>query len=202
MSRAGEADKPGAGRASCPAAGWREWGRCAVAFGGNVVAPGVGLILLRRDALGLVVALLFVLLSQVALWGLLLVPAEMPAWAAWLGAGGAAAVWLGAQVLIVRRWRTACGPAARAQLALLVSEAEEALDDGRHIDARELLELATALNDEDVEVRVRWARLMLRTGRLDAARRGWLHVLRQDRSGVHHAEATEALAQIGGPGEL
>ena len=65
----------------------------------NVIAPGVALVILRREWLGLTVALLFTLLAQVALWGLLLLPAGIPV--EWSVVSGIAAgvVWVGAQWL-------------------------------------------------------------------------------------------------------
>ena len=67
------------------------------------------------------------------------------------------------------------------------------MEDGRFSEARELLQIALAMNDEDLEVHVLWARLLTLTGKFDEARPAWERVIRLDEDGVYRVEAVEAV---------
>ena len=61
----------------------------------NVLVPGSGLVILRREWLGLCLALLYGLLAQTALWGVWLIPISIPRLVVVGSAISAAAVWAG-----------------------------------------------------------------------------------------------------------
>lgn len=162
----------------------------------NLAVPGSGLIVLRREWLGLAAAALFGILAQVALLGLLLLPATIPAWLTTLSVSLALFVWLGAQWLLWMRWRTATGPGMERQLSALCERAADALSRQAFAEAAEILEVALTVNDEDLAVNVKWAELMTVTGQFPKARQAWRRILSLDRSGDARRLALEALAAL------
>lgn len=166
------------------------------ALGLNLIAPGAGLVVLRREWLGLSLAVLFVLLAQVALGGFLLFPAVLPRTITIVSAAIAAGVWFSAQWLGVVRARAVLGSEAQHGVEVLRDRAAEALAQHRFAEARELLRLALSINDENLEVHVLWARLMTLTGQFRRARRAWQSVLRLDEGDAHHEEALNAIDDL------
>lgn len=162
----------------------------------NLIAPGAGLVVLRREWLGLSVALLFASFGQLALWGLLLVPADLPRRVAVVAAVAASLVWLGAQWLGVVRAAQILSPEAEHNLGMLRERAAEAMAAGRYADAHDLLKVGRAINDEDLEICAQWARLLTLTGRFAEARKAWTHLLRVDHAGVYRREAINAVEQL------
>ena len=171
--------------------------RARWALGLNLIAPGVGSVVLRREWLGLALALLFALLGQVALWGLWITPATAP-YALSVAAGvGAGVVWAGAQWLAWSHARKMPDVSALGELDRLRSQADEALAEQRLEEARNLLQIALAINDEDPELHARWGRLMGLTGHRRAARKAWRTVLKLNPNKVQRDEATAALEPAG-----
>jgi membrane protein implicated in regulation of membrane protease activity len=169
--------------------------RLAIAF--NLFVPGAGLILLRREWLGVSAALLFGILAEVAVLGTLVLPATVPPWMTTLCLSAAVFVWLGAQWRLWVRIRSATGPALERQMAALVERAAEAVARRAYAEATELLQVAMTLDDEDLPASIRWAELMTLMGRFGQARRAWRRVLQLDRSsGRHRRQALEALASL------
>lgn len=162
----------------------------------NLIAPGAGLAILRREWLGLAAALLFALLAQVALWGLLVIPASIPTGLSVAAGVGAATVWLGAQRISRSRAQVVLGAKARQEIDLLSDRASEAMKHGRLADARDLLTLALAIDDEHLGLHLEWARLMTLTSELRAARRAWRRVIQLDTTGRHRSEAIAAMNQM------
>ena len=66
----------------------------------NVVVPGAGLVLARRERWGTALAFLFCAFGQVLLWGVWLTPASIPRSMTLLAAVGTAATWFTAQGLL------------------------------------------------------------------------------------------------------
>ncbi len=151
---------------------------------------------LRREWLGLSLALLFALLAQLALCGFLLLPGVIPQGMAVLSAVVAATVWLAAQWLGVVRARAVLGNEAQHAVEVLRDRAAEAMKQRRFAEARKLLQVAFAINDEDFAVYLLWARLMTLTGQFHEARKAWESVLRLDKSGNHREEAITALDNL------
>jgi len=145
----------------------------------NFVVPGSGLILARREWLGLLTALLFGLAAQVAIAGTFLAPAGLPHWLTRVAAAGAAAVWLAAQIALGWRIRWINSPAARSQFDALHQESRDALARGDTKTARAALAGALAIDDEDLDASVELARLLAQT-EPRAARRLWRRVAALD----------------------
>ncbi|MCP4248817.1 MAG: hypothetical protein GY778_17370 [bacterium] len=162
----------------------------------NVVAPGSGLITLRREWLGLTLALLFCLLAQIALLGVWVVPATIPRWVTTASFSVAVFVWLAAQWRLWDRIRLATGPELERQLSALRQRAADAQARNDHAEAIEILQVAMTLNDEDLAANLHWAQIMTTVGRFRPARAAWRRVLRLDRTGQHSREAIEALAAL------
>ena len=169
--------------------------RRVCAFAANLIAPGAGLVILRRDALGVSLVVLFAILAQVAIWGILLVPSSIPdpvSVAAFVGAG---VVWLAAQWMAHNQARRALGVEVERELALLRDRVARAIEDERFADARDLLGIGLQINDEDLDLNVQTARLLMLDGQLPEARRAWRRVVDLDRAGQYREEAKAALEQ-------
>lgn len=162
----------------------------------NLIVPGAGLIVLRRDWLGFVMSLLFCVCAQIGLWGRLIVPDSIPRWITAGGFASAGLVWLGAQYLLVARLRLAFAPGIEHEIARLGGEAREAMDLGRLDRAEELLLVALTLNDEDVRLNALWAELMTSLGRIPHARRAWRRVVHLAEDAAERSNAVAALAAL------
>lgn len=162
----------------------------------NVIAPGAGLILLRREWLGTLLAVFFTALGTTGLWGLLIVPAQFPAWMVTGTLIAAGLTWLWAQWLLVQRAREACSPALAEELERLCRRADECVRQSDLQAAYRTLLIARSLNDEDVEVTRRWAELMTLMGRFRHARRAWHALTRLDPHGPYARTAVEALNRL------
>ncbi len=170
--------------------------RRALAIPCNLLVPGCGLIVLRREWLGLAVAALYGLLGEVVLLGTLIVPGTVPAWVTTACVTGAVLVWLGAQWRLFVGLRAADGPALVRELAILRQQAADAAVNGAYDQACDILRVALALNDEDLACNIQWAELMTLMGRFREARRGWRRVEQLDHGKQHHRAALEALATL------
>ena len=82
----------------------------------NLVIPGGGLIVLRREWLGFAISILFVVLTQIAIFGLLIVPLDLPRWAVVVALAGMAGVWGLSQWLVVVRGRLVASPELESEL--------------------------------------------------------------------------------------
>jgi hypothetical protein len=162
----------------------------------NLIAPGTGLILLRREWFGVLLSLVFTMLCLVGLWGWLMIPLVIPPWLVGGSLAGAGLLWLWSQGLLYRRLRVIDMPGIESELRDLCRRAAEAVDRRDFQTAEQILVVARSLNDEDVEVNVRWAELMTRRGRFRQARRAWHRVLRLDRSPTRRREADQALERL------
>ena len=162
----------------------------------NIIVPGAGLILLRREWLGLVLAMLFCLFAQIGLWGLFIVPASIPGWITAGALAGAGLTWIGAQYTLVIRLRRAFGPGTAREVERLCRLAEEAIAAADYTKAEELLLVAMTLNDEAPRVNVHWAQLMTAMGRFRHARQAWNRVVQLSRTSTEQRQAAEALAAL------
>jgi len=169
--------------------------RRVCAFAVNLIAPGAGLVILRRDALGVSLVVLFVILAQVAIWGLLLVPSSIPDFVSIAACVGAGVVWLAAQWMVHNQARRAFGVESERELALLRDRVARAIEDERYADARDLLGIGLQVDDEDLDLHVQTARLLMLVGQLREAQRAWRRVVQLDRAGQYRKEANTALAQ-------
>jgi tetratricopeptide (TPR) repeat protein len=162
----------------------------------NLLVPGAGLIMLRRDWLGLTISLLFAVLAQIGVAGLWLMPAVMPRGVAPGALAAAGLVWTGAQWMFLMRWREISGAGVRAELASLCARSSAAIRQRRYDEAYEILRVALTLNDEHPEVIRQWAELMTLMGRFRQARQAWHRLLQLARDEDCRRAATEALASL------
>ena len=125
----------------------------------NVLIPGSGLIVLRREWLGLSISVLFSLFAQIVIFGWLIVPLDIPKWAVTASVAGLAAVWGLSQYLVFARIRQVSSPELARELHILRTRAREMMDRGEYAEARQVLLLARSVDDEDAESAVLWAKL-------------------------------------------
>lgn len=123
----------------------------------NILFPGVGLILRRREWLGLTHAVLFSLCANLAIAAWLIAPDAIPGWLAVLATVFTLLAWLAAQGLLARhemeiRRRTKV-------LAALIQEARQSLGANRLDVARVALESALEIDSEHPDVKGLWDRL-------------------------------------------
>jgi len=157
----------------------------------NILIPGCGLIVLKREWLGFFVAAFFGLCGNAALAGWLIAPDALPKWLVVFIALVTAATWIGAQLLLASRQRDI----VRRQegLSRILLDARNALDTGNLDSARAHLENGCDLDEESVEWHVLWARVCTRDGDLVAGQQAWSRVLKLDIQRQYHSEARQAL---------
>jgi hypothetical protein len=147
------------------------WKRCALTAFLNALIPGCGLIVARREWLGITLALLYGLCVQVLLAGTLIAPAAIPTWLTACAAGLAALTWAGAQVMLWKQLRVIRDPHLHREIDRLLTSVNEAAARGDLDAARSLLQCAQTLNDEHPAVWKAWAELFTQSGNLRAAQR-------------------------------
>lgn len=124
--------------------------RCWIVI--NVLLPGTGLVVVRREWLGLSIAMLFTVLVQIVLIGAMITPALVPRWAI-LGAGfGAVVVWATAQWRFRLGLREVTDPATKLEIQSLRRRARQAIEADDLESALQLLTVATELDDEDPDI--------------------------------------------------
>ncbi len=162
----------------------------------NAIVPGAGLIVLRREWLGLAIALLFCLLSQIAVVGLLLLPAVVPHWLATTAGACAAMCWAWSQLLLLRRARWAAGDSLARELVLLRDRSDDVARTGELDAAIDLIRAALMLDDEDSTLNRTWATLATRAGRPADAVKAWRRVVQLTNDAGVRDEARRALAML------
>lgn len=157
----------------------------------NLLVPGAGLILCRREWLGVTVAAVFGLCGNVALAGWWIAPAAIPVWLTWVAGTLAGGTWVLAQYLLRQRllqWRR--------QLAAVQPFLEEAaghLAGGRAEAAARALDSIAEADDENAELYVLRARTAQLHGDKEAGCAAWREVLRYSLDESHRAEARREL---------
>jgi hypothetical protein len=162
----------------------------------NLLVPGSGLIVARREWLALSLAFLYTVLAQIALVGVLIAPNLVPDWLIAVASGGAGLVWLLAQWLLLRAFRRLCDPATAAEVHSLRQRADQAAESGDYQNALQMLTLANELDDEDPETAVALARLLTRAGQSSKAQYAWHRLRRLDRTDRYSHEAAAALDHL------
>jgi hypothetical protein len=159
----------------------------------NILIPGSGLIILRREWLGLFLSLLYGVCGNVAITGTLIAPESLPRWAVVLAVAMASAMWAMGQLLLASRQKDI----ARRQsgLSRVLTDAESALATGDVESAREHLEGGIDLDEESVEWHVLWARVCTLKGDSSGGRQAWTRVIRLDSQRRYQTEARQALEQ-------
>jgi len=162
----------------------------------NIAVPGSGLILLQKEWLGVTLSLLFGLAATAGLWAVFITPASVPGWLAGASLTAAAVCWMGGQYVLRSRLRTFGDPAIAREVRALREQATQRAAWGDYEEAGNLLSVALALDDEDLETNVQLAELLTLLGRFEPARRAWLRVGRLDRRGAYRRHVAEALDQL------
>lgn len=170
--------------------------RSGIGIALNVIVPGSGMVLVRRERWGTALAFLFCALGQVALFGGWITPASIPRSMTYPALVGAAVVWVAAQVAFWSRIKALKDPALSDQKAMLIELASDAIEDGLYVNARLALESALQIDDEDAVVNAMWARLMTLMGRFQQARRAWKRVQQLDSGGELRRQAAAALREL------
>ncbi|HKQ49616.1 MAG TPA: hypothetical protein VJZ71_16205 [Phycisphaerae bacterium] len=83
----------------------------------NVILPGTGLILARREWLGFLLAIVFGICGNVALAGWFIAPAAMPPWLAAIATVLALLSWAAAQIMLRRHFSRPKGPPSDADFS-------------------------------------------------------------------------------------
>lgn len=184
---------------------WPAQGRLRRALWLNVLAPGVGSILLQRPRQGLVVAVAFLLCAQVTLLGLLIMPLLLGPLVP-LTAPLAGAVWLLGQILLRRRMQELQDPQLRLQASARIEQAHQAVaaalaaeahaepGEAAYVDALELLAEAAAHDDEQPDLNWLLARAQTAVFGSDKATPQWRRLDQVDKRGRFQAEIHQALS--------
>lgn len=161
----------------------------------NVLVPGAGLVLLGRAWTGLIAALLFAICAELAVCGMMISPAGIPAWITIATGVLAAGTWLLGQGMLRDRIGTLRNPSLPHELATLRHEAAEAITHGDLLEAKGLLRLTMDLDLGATDTLVMWAQLMTLLGRFREARRAWNRVARS-RDERFRRQSIEALQRL------
>lgn len=192
----GETDLPDA-EIDCAAAESGREGGGRVVWGVvlAVVAPGAGLVVLRRDRLGIAAAVVWSVLATAAACRIVLSgDAPGAAWFALLLS--AIAVWVvqfGMTVSIARRY---FGRRGRERAAMLLAKADACLLDDRLAEAEGHLRGALAVDDENPLHWRRLAELMTLLGKFDASIEGHERVIDLDVLGEHRRDSILAIEKL------
>ncbi len=170
--------------------------RTGISIALNLFVPGSGLVLVKRERWGMALACVFCASGHVALFGSWITPASISSSVTLVGWAGVAASWVAAQALMWSRVSVLRSPDFDSQQAVLRQMGAEAIEDGIYVNARLALQSALALDDEDLDTNVLWARLMTLVGRFPEARRTWRRVQQLDGEGRYRQESAEALRQL------
>lgn len=162
----------------------------------NMLVPGTGLIVLRREWLGFALALLYCVFAEVAILGYWLIPAAIPGVVTAGTAVAASAVWLWSQWLFFERRRSSTGEAVERELRMLSDRCADAIRADNVTEAHDLLQMALMINDEHLAINKQWAKVMVIMGRFDDAARAWRRVLQLEREPAERQAAEKALAEL------
>lgn len=157
----------------------------------NILLPGTGLILRRREWLGLSLAMIFAICGNAAIAGWMIAPRTLPPRLTSSSAALAGFAWVLAQYLHFRQGRILAR--TRHSLEALLAEARAAMAERDFAAARRALDHGVALDDEDVELHVLRARLLEMEGNRQAGREEWRLVMKLDRRKQYIREARGAV---------
>jgi len=160
----------------------------------NLIVPGAGLIVRRREWLGFSLAVVFALCANICVAGWLIAPASIPRQLTLAAGILTGLAWVMAQALLRMQERLLVRRAAG--LGVLLDDAERALAAGDLDTARTALETAMALDDEDVRLHVLRARALERSGDVQRSRRAWRRVLQLDVDRQYARDARQALEAL------
>jgi hypothetical protein len=172
---------------------WPALARLRTALWLNAAAPGLGLILLQRPRVGFMLALGFFFLAETALLAVLLMPLTLGGWAT-AASCLAAAFWIAAQVLLLRRMNHLQDPHLRLYASSRIELARQAVVDGQWVQAAKMLTDAAHYDDEQPELNWLLARVCAAIGPHNRARRQWRRLDQVDSRGRYENEIRQALS--------
>jgi hypothetical protein len=154
----------------------------------NMLVPGSGIIWLGRTVAGLVFGALFAACANLAVWSMLLIPDDLPAWVPPLAIGLATGAYLACQVQFVRsaRGRRQAEQEAVRRSALI--RVREALEEGDCRRGLAALAPVSHLAAHDLLVAYRMAQVLSGLEDAEAARRAWRQVRALDRHHIYRDE--------------
>lgn len=161
----------------------------------SAVAPGAGLVVLRRDRLGMVVAFVWSVLASALAW-LWLLGGDAAGALGFLVLGAAIAVWVGQLVVAVSIARGSFGLRGAERAAMLLAKADACVLDERLSEAERHLRDALAIDDEDPLHWRRFAELMTLLGKFEASVEGHERVIDVDVLGEHRRASILAIEKL------
>lgn len=171
----------------------------------NLLIPGGGLILLGRIVAGLIVALAFTLLCNLALAATLLIPHDVPEWARRASIGATAIVYVLSQLLVAHVVRVERRAAEAERRREILERVVRELAAGRAAEAWEALEPLRPLAESDLLVAYRAAQVLTALGDGPAALRAWKNLRRLDCHRIYRSEIESnerALQEASGPRQV
>ncbi len=162
----------------------------------NVVLPGTGLIVARREWLGVVIVGLFSVAVNLCILGLWIEPEWVPRQVLFSAAGAAAGCWLAAQWALFLQWRRLRDPSTLDQILTCYEVADRAQVHGRDGAAIDALRVALVVDDENVDTYARLARVSTNAGHHTAALEAWRRVRQLDRGGAYDSEARTEISRL------
>ncbi len=166
------------------------WQR-SLSWPANLLLPGTGLVLMRREWLGLALAMVFSISGNVVIAGRWIAPATVPDWMSALALLIGAATWCLSQYLLWRQRRTM--ELSSQRIATILAEARRAIEAGNLASALCTLNIGAAIDDEHLELQVLRARVLAQTGDRDASCKLWRWIMKLQDAGRYAAEAENAL---------
>lgn len=158
----------------------------------NLLIPGAGLVPIRREWLGLALALLFAVCMNIWIAGLWIAPLAVPQWLSFLALGLGIAGWMAAQTLFLHLARR--HDAIQKEIDSLLAQAKRDASENDLDSARAVLEAASALDGERPDVISAEADLADASGLPDEARRLRRRILSIAPSSEWAAAAKNSLA--------
>lgn len=139
----------------------------------NALVPGAGLVVLRREWLGLATSVLFAMFALIFIVSRWITPSDIPTWASYMALAGLILVWAGSLAVVVNRAKSIGDPDFIAEIEHLRQEGADAIAANDLEEAHRALLVALNLDDEDAETWLLWSKLMERQGNARAAQVGW-----------------------------
>ncbi|MBX3394560.1 MAG: hypothetical protein KF841_04245 [Phycisphaerae bacterium] len=112
----------------------------------NLVLPGLGLVLLRKEWLGAAVAMLFAICVNITIAGFVIAPDAIPVWLSGVAGGLGCVVWAFSQAACRKQLR--CLREQRVRIETLLADAAAARQHGDSEAARTAMEAARAIAAE------------------------------------------------------
>lgn len=154
----------------------------------NLLVPGLGIICVGRTWPGVILGLIFAAFANLALWAVLLMPDDLPAWGPPLAVGLAAGAYVGCQIDFVRSSRDRRRREQDAIRHSALAAVSEALARGDFVAGLDALGSISHLAAQDLLVAYRQAQVLTGLGDEHAAYVAWRQVRTLDRHNIYRDE--------------